>query len=153
MVRASLLVWITLGGASHMAAQPSGYVRSDFWETTFRQTAGEQRYLGWARILDGTFRLTDQQKQQVLQAANRNGIPGCIEQTDAYFRNGETPPDLVYKRGDPVSVCSWYFQYFMEQVFALITPEQRAGKQTSYENFRREVTGGRTVLEARAAGR
>jgi hypothetical protein len=60
------------------------------------------------------------------------------------------PPELL--SGSPITPCQWYAQSFYEQVFALITPEQKAAREASYQSFSREVTGNRHVLEQRAKG-
>ena len=119
------------------------------WDLANLRTLGETKWLGYAGLVATTFQFSEPQKQQVAQLANHNGMPACIQATDSYTGPG-MPPELL--SGSPITPCHWYAQSFYEQVFALITPEQKAAREASYQSFSREVTGNRHVLEQRAKG-
>lgn len=113
------------------------------------QTLGETRWLGYADLIAKTFQFNDQQNEQIVQLARQNGMPSCVYKTDSYPGPG-LPPEMLST--SPITTCHWYAQTFYEQVFALITPEQKAARKASYETFTREVAGNRRVIEQRAKG-
>jgi len=115
------------------------------WNPTATHTLGENRWMGYAVMMAAAFHFDETQKQQVLQLANQWGIPACIKTTDSYKGKG-LPPEIG---SQAVTQCHWNAQYFAEQVFALITPEQKAAQATAYATFGREVGGGRAALEKR----
>jgi hypothetical protein len=114
------------------------------------KTLGETRWLGYADLIATTFQFTGPQNDQVVQLARQNGMPSCIQGTDSYPGPG-LPPEMLST--SPIITCHWYAQTFYEQVFALITPEQKAARKASYETFSREVSGNRRVIEQRAKGK
>lgn len=125
------------------AATPPG-----FWDWRHQVTAGEYRYLGYARILATNFDFSEQQKDQSLRIADRAGLKPCIEETDRYARKGQLPPDALRSPSSyRTTRCGWIFQTFIEQVFALVTPEQQTSHRTAYAEFKREIANHRRVLE------
>lgn len=118
-----------------------------FWEPGHKETLGEYRYLGYARILSTNFGFSQNQKDQSLQIADRIGLLVCIEDTDSYARKGLTPPDLLRTPRSRTTQCDWNFQTFIEQVFALVTPEQQAAHRVAYAQFSEDVASHRRALE------
>jgi hypothetical protein len=125
----------------------------DFWDREQRQQLpfGEMRWLGEAMIIARTSGSSLQQKAQVLLLARQAGIPSCIEDTGSCARRNELPPDIF--NISPITQCDWNCQDFMERVLALIMPEQQAAHRASYEEQRRQIAGGRQVLERRSRER
>ncbi len=116
-------------------------------------TLGQQRYLGWAMVIAKDFDFSAQQKACVLPLARQTGILNCVEDTDRHVRQGQMPPDLLTNRNSPVTQCDWSFQAFLEQIFALVTPEQQAAHRATYDDWKRQITGGRPLLEQRSRER
>jgi hypothetical protein len=118
-----------------------------YWEPAHKDTLGEFRYLTYARILATNFGFSQGQKDQSLKIADRIGLLACIEDTGSYARQGLTPPDLfLTPRSHRTTQCDWTFQSFIEQVFALVTPEQQASNQATYARFREEIASHRRAL-------
>ena len=141
-------VQTTIPRAGQQAA-PQGY-----WELGHKETLGEARYLAYARILATNFAFSQDQKDQSLRIADRIGLLACIEDTDSYARQGLTPPDLIRTpRSHQTTQCDWIFQDFIEQVFALVTPEQQASHRAAYARFSEDVASHRRALETNSRGR
>ena len=137
--------------APSVPAQPAAQTPSDdFWNRVERQqvTYGEMRWLGETTIMARLSGFSPQQKARVLLLSRQAGIPSCIEDTDSYMRKGQMPPDALSSA--PVTQCDWNWQAFMEQVLALVTPEQQAAHPVSYAEWRRQITGRRQGLERRS---
>lgn len=118
-----------------------------FWEPGHKETLGESRYLGYARILATNFGFSQDQKDQSLQIAHQTGLLGCIEDTDSFAGKGLTPPDLLRTPRSRTTQCDWTHQAFIEQVFALVTPEQQASHRAAYKQFSEDVDSHRRALE------
>lgn len=132
----------TVPGAGQQAAPPG------YWEPGHKETLGESRYLGYARILATNFGFSQDQKDQSLRIADQIGLLACIEETDRYARKGLTPPGLLSTpRSHRTTRCDWIFQTFIEQVFALVTPEQQASHRAAYAQFREDVASHRRALK------
>jgi len=131
-------------------AAPKAAPKGD-WDPTQARTAGETRWLGYGTLIAETFKFTQEQKLQMGQLAIKNGMPACAQNSDSYFSKGVNPPDLT--NTSPITPCHWYAQYYAEQVFALVTPEQKAARQASYNTFSKEVASNRRVIELRAQGK
>jgi len=138
-------------GAVQQAAPPG------YWEPGHKETLGEARYLAYARILATNFAFSQDQKDQSLRIADRIGLLACIEDTDSYARQGLTLLDIQkaeYRTfRSPTTQCDWIFQGFIEQVFALVTPEQQVSHRAAYARFSEEVASHRRALETNSRGR
>jgi hypothetical protein len=133
--------------AAQQVASDSQPALGGIWDPNHPSTLGEKRYLVYAGILAKTFRFSPQQKERVLEIAQRTGIPACIEDTDRYVRKNSVPPDLFRTPTSWTTQCDWNFQAFIEQVFALVSPEQQTSYRASYKRFSDEVAGHRRALE------
>jgi hypothetical protein len=108
------------------------------------KTVGEARWLGYAEQIAKRFQFSESQIEQTRQLARKNGMPSCIYGTNSYSGPG-APPEMSLT--GPITTCHRYNHAFLEEVLALVTPEQKTAQKSSFEAFSHEISHQRLLIE------